>query len=192
MFTTAHLNIKFSLPLSQSLSLGLPLSYSRVNLSFNWTKAMARNVSIVMLLLVMLLVLLVGNYAINIEAPTPQPHPTGNFPMYGISQGSLQPHECSPRCAARCSNTAYKKPCMFFCQKCCATCLCVPPGTYGNKQVCPCYNNWKTKRGGPKCPWFIMYKCLSILFFQPCNVLLHTNFPFFFYVSLFMLIQPMG
>ncbi|XWS28332.1 hypothetical protein CRYUN_Cryun25bG0059300 [Craigia yunnanensis] len=28
----------------------------------------------------------------------------------------------------------------------------VPPGTYGNKQYCPCYNNWKTKRGGPKCP----------------------------------------
>ncbi|KAJ1399699.1 Gibberellin regulated protein [Sesbania bispinosa] len=23
---------------------------------------------------------------------------------------------------------------------------------YGNKAVCPCYNNWKTKRGGPKCP----------------------------------------
>ncbi|KAG5514865.1 hypothetical protein RHGRI_001707 [Rhododendron griersonianum] len=20
------------------------------------------------------------------------------------------------------------------------------PGTYGNKQFCPCYNNWKTKR----------------------------------------------
>ncbi|GLT50710.1 hypothetical protein SLA2020_241770 [Shorea laevis] len=38
------------------------------------------------------------------------------------------------------------------CQKCCAKCLCVPPGTYGNKQSCPCYNNWKTKKGGPKCP----------------------------------------
>ncbi|KAK4576832.1 hypothetical protein RGQ29_027393 [Quercus rubra] len=41
---------------------------------------------------------------------------------------------------------------MFFCQKCCAKCLCVPPGTYGNKEFCPCYNNWKTKRGGSKCP----------------------------------------
>ncbi|KAK2975504.1 hypothetical protein RJ640_027631 [Escallonia rubra] len=61
-------------------------------------------------------------------------------------------HECAPRCTTRCSNTAYKKPCLFFCRKCCAKCLCVPPGTYGNKQFCPCYNNWKTKRGGPKCP----------------------------------------
>uniref|UniRef100_M1BQ26 Gip1 n=1 Tax=Solanum tuberosum TaxID=4113 RepID=M1BQ26_SOLTU len=37
-------------------------------------------------------------------------------------------------------------------RKCCKTCLCVPPGFYGNKGVCPCYNNWKTKEGGPKCP----------------------------------------
>ncbi|KAG2318102.1 hypothetical protein Bca52824_021224 [Brassica carinata] len=46
----------------------------------------------------------------------------------------------------------YKKPCLLFCNKCCAKCLCVPPGTYGNKEVCPCYNNWKTMLGGPKCP----------------------------------------
>ncbi|GMP86594.1 hypothetical protein CsSME_00039317 [Camellia sinensis var. sinensis] len=65
---------------------------------------------------------------------------------------SLHPQECGPRCTERCSKTAFKKPCMFFCQKCCTVCLCVPPGTYGNKQFCPCYNNWKTKRGGPKCP----------------------------------------
>ncbi|KAK6945205.1 Gibberellin regulated protein [Dillenia turbinata] len=86
------------------------------------------------------------------EAPTPQPQPTNNITTHGFTQGSLQPQECAPRCTMRCSKTAYKKPCMFFCQKCCAKCLCVPPGTYGNKQVCPCYNNWKTKRGGPKCP----------------------------------------
>ncbi|KAE9590354.1 putative gibberellin regulated protein [Lupinus albus] len=48
--------------------------------------------------------------------------------------------------------TQYHKPCMFFCQKCCRKCLCVPPGYYGNKAVCPCYNNWKTQQGGPKCP----------------------------------------
>uniref|UniRef100_A0A7N2N5P9 Uncharacterized protein n=1 Tax=Quercus lobata TaxID=97700 RepID=A0A7N2N5P9_QUELO len=59
---------------------------------------------------------------------------------------------CKPKCTYRCSATSHKKPCMFFCLKCCSKCLCVPPGTYGNKQVCPCYNNWKTKEGGPKCP----------------------------------------
>ncbi|KNA21098.1 hypothetical protein SOVF_046200 [Spinacia oleracea] len=66
--------------------------------------------------------------------------------------GSLQSNQCLPQCTRRCSQTQYHKPCMFFCQKCCRKCLCVPPGFYGNKQVCPCYNNWKTKEGGPKCP----------------------------------------
>ncbi|KAM7500097.1 hypothetical protein LguiA_024511 [Lonicera macranthoides] len=112
---------------------------------------MGSKLCIVILNLIMLLILLVENHAIMIEPPSPQPQP-GNLPMYGITQGSLNPQECGPRCTVRCSKTAFKKPCMFFCQKCCAKCLCVPPGTYGNKQVCPCYNNWKTKRGGPKCP----------------------------------------
>ncbi|XP_031254220.1 gibberellin-regulated protein 4 [Pistacia vera] len=66
--------------------------------------------------------------------------------------GSLKSFQCPSQCTRRCSKTQYHKPCMFFCQKCCKKCLCVPPGFYGNKQVCPCYNNWKTKEGGPKCP----------------------------------------
>ncbi|KAJ6960579.1 GASA5 [Populus alba x Populus x berolinensis] len=69
-----------------------------------------------------------------------------------IHGAKLRPSECKPRCNYRCSATSHKKPCMFFCLKCCATCLCVPPGTYGNKETCPCYNNWKTKEGRPKCP----------------------------------------
>ncbi|KAB2613878.1 gibberellin-regulated protein 6-like [Pyrus ussuriensis x Pyrus communis] len=60
--------------------------------------------------------------------------------------------ECPSQCTRRCSQTQYHKPCMFFCQKCCKKCLCVPPGFYGNKAACPCYNNWKTQQGGPKCP----------------------------------------
>ncbi|KAK3138930.1 hypothetical protein QOZ80_5AG0375340 [Eleusine coracana subsp. coracana] len=114
----------------------------------------------------MALVLLSGEcQAAYYFVPSPGPNPTApdssavppaqlpnNFPMYGVTPGSLHPQECGGRCAARCSATAYRKPCMFFCQKCCATCLCVPAGTYGNKESCPCYNNWKTKRGGPKCP----------------------------------------
>ncbi|CAD5169043.1 unnamed protein product [Musa acuminata subsp. malaccensis] len=69
-----------------------------------------------------------------------------------VRSGSLKPSECNNKCDFRCSATSHKKPCLFFCKECCATCLCVPPGTYGNKEACPCYNNWKTKEGGPKCP----------------------------------------
>uniref|UniRef100_A0A0E0L1V8 Uncharacterized protein n=1 Tax=Oryza punctata TaxID=4537 RepID=A0A0E0L1V8_ORYPU len=93
-----------------------------------------------------------NNSSSSSTAPPQQQQQPTTFPMYGVTPGSLRPQECGGRCAYRCSATAYRKPCMFFCQKCCASCLCVPPGTYGNKQSCPCYNDWKTKRGGPKCP----------------------------------------
>ncbi|KAH7554586.1 hypothetical protein JRO89_XS12G0240500 [Xanthoceras sorbifolium] len=66
--------------------------------------------------------------------------------------GSLKSYQCGGECNRRCGNTQYHKACLTFCNKCCKKCLCVPPGYYGNKQVCPCYNNWKTKEGGPKCP----------------------------------------
>ncbi|MFS8007686.1 putative gibberellin regulated protein [Helianthus anomalus] len=116
---------------------------------------MALTASVVMIYIGMMMLLLCvpNNHAKMTEySPAPQPQPSGNSSMYGATPGSLKPQECTPRCTHRCSKTAFKKPCMFFCQKCCATCLCVPPGTYGNKQYCPCYNKWKTKRGGPKCP----------------------------------------
>ncbi|KAJ6371345.1 hypothetical protein OIU77_001781 [Salix suchowensis] len=77
-------------------------------------------------------------------------HHNNNKNKYG--PGSLKSFQCPSQCSRRCGKTQYHKPCMFFCQKCCAKCLCVPPGYYGNKAVCPCYNNWKTKEGGPKCP----------------------------------------
>ncbi|CAL9068644.1 unnamed protein product [Musa banksii] len=67
-------------------------------------------------------------------------------------EGSLRPEECAGKCEYRCSETSHKKPCLFFCKMCCAKCLCVPSGTDGHKEECPCYNNWKTKEGKPKCP----------------------------------------
>ncbi|GMP48533.1 hypothetical protein CsSME_00015852 [Camellia sinensis var. sinensis] len=60
--------------------------------------------------------------------------------------------ECPAACAKRCSATSHLNNCLMFCNLCCDKCLCVPSGTYGHKEECPCYNNWKTKKGGPKCP----------------------------------------
>ncbi|XP_019448951.1 PREDICTED: gibberellin-regulated protein 12-like [Lupinus angustifolius] len=71
---------------------------------------------------------------------------------YAGGEGSLRPEQCSSECDRRCSQTMYKERCLEFCNLCCAKCLCVPSGFYGHKEECPCYNNWKTKEGKPKCP----------------------------------------
>ncbi|KAK7379651.1 hypothetical protein VNO80_05115 [Phaseolus coccineus] len=71
---------------------------------------------------------------------------------YGGGEGSLTPEECPGACDVRCSKARTKKACLFYCNLCCDKCLCVPSGTFGNKEECPCYNNWKTKKGTPKCP----------------------------------------
>ncbi|KAG0488036.1 hypothetical protein HPP92_006847 [Vanilla planifolia] len=60
--------------------------------------------------------------------------------------------DCKSSCARRCSEAGNHKRCMRACQSCCARCHCVPPGTYGHKEECPCYANMKTKGGRPKCP----------------------------------------
>ncbi|KAK4371389.1 hypothetical protein RND71_010864 [Anisodus tanguticus] len=113
---------------------------------------MEKKLILVLILPLLIMILLVGTH-VSYHPPPPPPPIIRKFPLQnGTTPGSLHPQECLPKCTYRCSNTQYRKPCMFFCQKCCAKCLCVPPGTYGNKQFCPCYNSWKTKRGGPKCP----------------------------------------
>ncbi|KAJ3677368.1 hypothetical protein LUZ60_003092 [Juncus effusus] len=88
----------------------------------------------------------------NVEGQYHLERSNSNYQVQKNGQGSLQSSQCPGQCSRRCSQTQYKKPCLFFCQKCCRTCLCVPTGYYGNKAECPCYNNWKTKEGGPKCP----------------------------------------
>ena len=35
----------------------------------------------------------------------------------------------------------------------CTKCNCVPPGTFGNKDLCPCYADMKTHGNKLKCPW---------------------------------------
>ena len=60
--------------------------------------------------------------------------------------------DCPGSCNVRCSLAGVAKRCIRYCMICCNQCQCVPPGTVGNKEVCPCYNNWKTQQGGPKCP----------------------------------------
>ncbi|EFJ09718.1 hypothetical protein SELMODRAFT_129438, partial [Selaginella moellendorffii] len=60
--------------------------------------------------------------------------------------------DCTKECNRRCSKAGRPKRCLKCCNICCAKCHCVPPGTYGNRETCPCYATMTNHRGGLKCP----------------------------------------
>ncbi|KAE8099939.1 hypothetical protein FH972_017882 [Carpinus fangiana] len=59
---------------------------------------------------------------------------------------------CDSKCGKRCANAGVKDRCLKYCGICCEKCQCVPSGTYGNKDECPCYRDLKNSKGNPKCP----------------------------------------
>ncbi|KAI3933728.1 hypothetical protein MKW92_028743 [Papaver armeniacum] len=59
---------------------------------------------------------------------------------------------CKFACSKRCMKSSRKNVCSRACGTCCERCHCVPPGTYGNTKVCPCYAKLKTHGNKAKCP----------------------------------------
>ncbi|CAL5333294.1 unnamed protein product [Camellia sinensis] len=59
---------------------------------------------------------------------------------------------CDSKCAVRCSKSGRPDRCLKYCGICCEKCHCVPSGTVGNKDECPCYRDMKNSKGQPKCP----------------------------------------
>ncbi|XP_028765716.1 snakin-2 [Neltuma alba] len=64
----------------------------------------------------------------------------------------LQQIDCKGACSARCRLASRQRMCKRACGTCCRRCNCVPPGTAGNQEVCPCYYNMTTHGGRRKCP----------------------------------------
>ncbi|KAI3460398.1 hypothetical protein Pfo_017061, partial [Paulownia fortunei] len=60
--------------------------------------------------------------------------------------------DCGVACAARCRLASRQNLCKRACGTCCARCNCVPPGTSGNQELCPCYYTMTTQGGRRKCP----------------------------------------
>ncbi|GLT76294.1 hypothetical protein SLA2020_479640 [Shorea laevis] len=60
--------------------------------------------------------------------------------------------DCGSACAGRCRLASRQHLCKRACGTCCARCNCVPPGTSGNQEVCPCYASLTTHGGRRKCP----------------------------------------
>ncbi|KAK4424087.1 Snakin-2 [Sesamum alatum] len=70
-----------------------------------------------------------------------------------VSETSYKPKiDCGGACAARCKLSSRPRLCKRACGTCCARCNCVPPGTYGNLELCPCYANMTTHHNKRKCP----------------------------------------
>ncbi|KAG9440686.1 hypothetical protein H6P81_020851 [Aristolochia fimbriata] len=59
---------------------------------------------------------------------------------------------CGYKCKARCAKAAVQDRCLKYCNVCCKECKCVPSGTYGRKDECPCYRDKLNSKSKPKCP----------------------------------------
>ncbi|KAJ8772539.1 hypothetical protein K2173_027716 [Erythroxylum novogranatense] len=71
--------------------------------------------------------------------------------IQGASKGPKK-IDCGSACIARCQLSSRPNLCHRACGTCCARCNCVPPGTAGNYEVCPCYASLTTHGGRRKCP----------------------------------------
>ncbi|GAB2219438.1 hypothetical protein Droror1_Dr00007073 [Drosera rotundifolia] len=80
--------------------------------------------------------------------------PSGNFtkPAVGAVTPPIGPLKCGAACIARCSLSKRPNLCQRSCGACCFRCKCVPPGTSGNYDICPCYASLTTRGGRRKCP----------------------------------------
>ncbi|KAE8729052.1 Snakin-2 [Hibiscus syriacus] len=70
------------------------------------------------------------------------------------SKGTTAPMkiDCGGPCAARCRLSSRPNLCKRACGTCCSRCNCVPSGTAGNQEMCPCYASLTTHGGRRKCP----------------------------------------
>ncbi|CAN4083430.1 unnamed protein product [Withania somnifera] len=75
----------------------------------------------------------------GVKPPAPSPQPP-------------KPIDCGGACKTRCSKSSRPNLCNRACGSCCRTCHCVPPGTSGNYEACPCYFHLTTHNTTRKCP----------------------------------------
>ncbi|MCL7045207.1 hypothetical protein MKW94_024987 [Papaver nudicaule] len=73
-------------------------------------------------------------------------------PMLKTWKRNLLLFYCPSACNYRCNKASRHKMCIRACNTCCQRCNCVPPGTSGNTDVCPCYAKMTTHGGRLKCP----------------------------------------
>ncbi|XP_062153015.1 gibberellin-regulated protein 14-like [Alnus glutinosa] len=82
-------------------------------------------------------------------APAPPVNPPAPAPLPPVTSKK----DCIPQCDRRCQLHSRKRVCMRACMTCCDRCKCVPPGTFGNREMCgKCYTEMTTHGNKYKCP----------------------------------------
>ncbi|KAK4263295.1 hypothetical protein QN277_028730 [Acacia crassicarpa] len=80
-------------------------------------------------------------------------HPSHSLVVKGPNRRLLPFINCGVRCSERCKLHSRPKICLRACGTCCERCKCVPPGTYGHREMCGrCYTDMLTHDNKPKCP----------------------------------------
>ncbi|EPS63762.1 hypothetical protein M569_11025 [Genlisea aurea] len=69
-----------------------------------------------------------------------------------LPTNATQTMDCGGACSERCRLAGRQNLCKRACGTCCLRCNCVPPGTSGNYQFCPCYAALTTRDKQRKCP----------------------------------------
>ncbi|KAH7523512.1 gibberellin-regulated protein 1 [Ziziphus jujuba] len=127
------------------------LQYARFQLGLKPSKTLhfctrSSLMAISKLVILSLLISLLAIYLV--EASTPSKKYDGNIEKSSLD-GKI---DCGGACAARCQKSSRPRLCKRACGTCCQRCNCVPPGTAGNQEVCPCYAALTTHGGRRKCP----------------------------------------
>ncbi|TKY58584.1 Snakin-2 protein [Spatholobus suberectus] len=109
--------------------------------------------SLLLLLLLAAMLFCMPNVSYAVSNANFQGHLTNSELVKGPNRRLLSFVDCGAKCRVRCSLHSRPKICTRACGTCCVRCKCVPPGTYGNREVCgKCYTDMITHGNKPKCP----------------------------------------
>ncbi|KAI3863554.1 hypothetical protein MKX03_019954 [Papaver bracteatum] len=96
-----------------------------------------------MILLMGVLIFFVSQVSTEIQSKT----------VRGANRRLMEEVDCDGLCLTRCSLHSRPNVCTRACGTCCVRCKCVPPGTFGNREVCgTCYTDMTTHGNRTKCP----------------------------------------
>ncbi|XP_021720372.1 peamaclein-like [Chenopodium quinoa] len=97
---------------------------------------------------ILIITLILCSTLLDITNADLSPQPSAQSP----TSLATAPGFCNNKCGVRCALKGINSRCMKYCLMCCGKCSCVPSGTSGHLDECPCYRDWKAPNGRPKCP----------------------------------------